>query len=725
VPWDRKFYTQLLKRLTAEKALAVVFDIVFTDPTDPCRDPAGSSVDKDLAQAMLENGNVVLATDWTSDQYSGEGLVGTGKFVKLYQDFDEAAADKGSDALAPDKGESIRQYWPGVPSPRETISSEAWAAAVLVHPSLSHVGYWFDPGAIRRVRPIADKLIAKKDPVSSFLSEHLDPFASNALAEYQLSRRIPTNLDAILLTNLNTIISSGKRIYKPERFGHVALQDVTKDLLIIKNPPAPTLVRANRKLLEDAYPKELLRQDDNPSFWMNYYGPELNLNTVSLYKALTNGSDGMPDGYFSNKVVFVGERLQTKLQASRKDEYSTPFSYLPKNRFTSGVAIHATAFLNILHNEYLHRLDWISERMIIIAFGLVFGAGLVLIRPFIATIIGLGSLYPLWLLHYHLFIDWHYWFPWVIPLVFQIPVALASAVVYNSLQLFLEKKKVEQSLRLYLPARLVKKFANNPELLKPGAKKQQLTILFSDIAGFTSITEGMDPDQLAGLMNAYFQSSVDDCIHFTEGTIVKYIGDAIFAFWNAPDPQDDHCFRAADAALRFRDQDKHEFNGKKVITRIGLHTGEANVGNFGSTTRVDYTAFGENINLTSRMEGLNKYLGTRVLMTGDTFLGVGSRLITRYVGLFRLKGFEKAVHVYELMDRPENAERTGELRARFEEARVLFAKKDFAAAEAAFRRVLELSPQDGPSHFYLEHLDHLRAEQLPPDWKGEITLKEK
>jgi adenylate cyclase len=309
--------------------------------------------------------------------------------------------------------------------------------------------------------------------------------------------------------------------------------------------------------------------------------------------------------------------------------------------------------------------------------------------------------------------------------VVQLPAALGLSVTFNSVQLYVEKQKVEQSLRLYLPARLVKKFASDPTLLKPGAKKQQLTILFSDIAGFTTITEGMDPDQLAKLMNAYFQSAVDDCIHFTEGTIVKYIGDAIFAFWNAPDPQDDHPYRAAEAALRFRDQDKHEFNGKKVLTRIGLHTGEANVGNFGSTTRVDYTAFGENINLSSRMEGLNKYLGTRVLMTGDTYEGIGLRMVTRYLGLFRLKGFAKAVNVYELMDRPENGEKTYDLRKRFEEALNLFRKKDFAGAEAAFRRVLELNPQDGPSHFYLEHIGDHRAEELPPDWKGEITLKEK
>ena len=612
-PWNRGFYTQLLKRLTAEKAKAVVFDIVFSDAMDPV-------VDQEFAQAMIENGNVVLAEDFSTDDYNGGGLSGSGKFAPVLQLFKESAADVGSDALTPDNFVTVRRYQPGPPrvnttnstdlitAEEYTTSSEAWAAAVLYNPELSH----------------------------------------------------------------------------------------------------------NLKLR-------------NSEFWLNYYGPELSLPAVSLYKALTNNDPNVPPGYFSNKVVFVGERLQTKLQASRKDEYSTPFSYLPppNSKFTCGVAIHATAFLNLIRGDYLKRLDLKTEQYILIATGILFGAGLMFLRPLTATVVALGLLYPLWLLNYYIFRDYHYWFPWVLPLVFQIPIAAATSVVFNSLQLYVQKKQVEQSLRLYLPARLVKKFSSDPSLLKPGAKKQHLTILFSDIAGFTSITEGMDPDELAKLMNAYFQSAVDECIHFTEGTIVKYIGDAIFAFWNAPDPQDDHPFRAAEAALRFRDQDKHEFNGKKVLTRIGLHTGEANVGNFGSTTRVDYTAFGENINLSSRMEGLNKYLGTRVLMTGDTYEGIGSRLITRYLGLFRLKGFEKAVHVYELVDRPENGERTSELRQRFAQALELFRKKDFAGAEAAFRRILESNPQDGPCKFFLEHIEHLHSEELPPEWKGEITLKEK
>jgi adenylate cyclase len=235
----------------------------------------------------------------------------------------------------------------------------------------------------------------------------------------------------------------------------------------------------------------------------------------------------------------------------------------------------------------------------------------------------------------------------------------------------------------------------------------------------------MDSDDLARLMNEYFQSAVHNCIHATDGTVVKYIGDAIFAFWNAPDLQGDHSYRACEAALRFRDQAAQHINNTELITRIGLHTGVANVGNFGSNTRVDYTAIGENINLASRMEGLNKYLGTRVLITSDTQQVAGGKLVTRYLGLFRLKGFEKAVGVHELSGRVEQEAESRELRERFAKALAALGTKDFDAAEAAFRHVLEISPKDGPSEFYLEQLEELRGETLPAEWKGEITLKDK
>jgi len=466
------------------------------------------------------------------------------------------------------------------------------------------------------------------------------------------------------------------------------------------------------------------------TFWVNYYAPEIKMPAVSLYQAIADHDPDVPPGFFRNKVVFVGSKIQTHIAIGRKDEYSTPFSYLQDSslnayKWMQGVTIHATAFLNLIRGDYLRRIDWRLEHALIIACGVLFGGGLVLCRPVSAVVIGVLSMFPIVFADYYAFKWYYYWFPWLIVVGLQIPIAIVWSVTYNSVRLLVEKRLVEQSLGLYLSPKLVKKFASNPKLMKPGAEKQMLTILFSDIAGFTTISEGMDSDELARLMNEYFQNAVHNCIHATDGTVVKYIGDAIFAFWNAPDPQGDHAYRACEAALRFRALSAQRVNGTELITRIGLHTGVANVGNFGSDKRVDYTAIGENINLASRMEGLNKYLGTRVLITGDTHKEVGSRLVTRYLGLFRLKGFEKAVAVYELIAFLEKEAESRPLRERFAAALDKLAKKDFASAEEAFRRIQEINPGDGPAEFYLEQIQELRASELPAEWKGEITLKDK
>jgi adenylate cyclase len=206
---------------------------------------------------------------------------------------------------------------------------------------------------------------------------------------------------------------------------------------------------------------------------------------------------------------------------------------------------------------------------------------------------------------------------------------------------------------------------------------------------------------------------------------VKYIGDAIFAFWNAPDAQSDHQLRACHAALKFSKQEPMHMNGQPLITRIGLHTGVANVGNFGSTERVDYTALGENINLASRMEGLNKYLGTTVLATGEAYLAVADKITARFAGRFQLKGFEKAVDVYELVCTFDQAEASRLWREAFAQALKQFQQKDFDRAEASFHRTLELHADDGPAKFYLSRIAELRTASLPEEWTGEIELKEK
>ncbi|HEX3798657.1 MAG TPA: adenylate/guanylate cyclase domain-containing protein [Verrucomicrobiae bacterium] len=460
--------------------------------------------------------------------------------------------------------------------------------------------------------------------------------------------------------------------------------------------------------------------------WINYYGPPLTIPSVSYFRVLDPQTldDAVPRGYFSNKVVFVGSRVSTKFGGDRKDEYSTPYSFwLANNRFIPGVEIQATACLNLIRGDWISTVPY--QEWLVIILGLIIGFGLAQYRPLPA--VGMAAVISVIVLaiSYFLFSRQHLLVFWLVIVGVQIPIALLSSVVYNSVQLYVQNRLFEESLRMYLSPKLVKKFSSEKDILKPGAKKQLLTALFSDIAGFTSISEGMDSDDLAALMNRYFESAVSDCIHKTDGTIVKYIGDAIFAFWNAPDSQVDHAMRACEAALRFRDQPKQYIKEHPLITRIGLHTGVSNVGNFGSTARVDYTAIGENINLAARMEGLNKYLGTEVLITADTQSGISGRLHTRFLGDFQLKGFEKTVAVYELVGQVSVAEAHKTLDDAFAKALELFVKKDFVAAEMAFHRVLEINPKDGPSKFYLKFIAEIRDHPLPDDWKGEIELKEK
>jgi len=292
-------------------------------------------------------------------------------------------------------------------------------------------------------------------------------------------------------------------------------------------------------------------------------------------------------------------------------------------------------------------------------------------------------------------------------------------------------KKGLRSFKRYVPADLVFELIQLGREAVLGAENRPLTVLFSDIAGFTTISESMPPEKLAESLGVYFEG-MTRAILDEGGTVDKYVGDAIMAFWGAPHPVDDHAARACRAALRCQEFIAERFGrGRRegepaFATRIGINTGEAYVGNFGYRERLSYTAIGDSVNLASRLESMNKHYGTRLLIAETTLAALGGGFASRPIDRVAVKGKKLGVQVHELVGEAGRVagEGAGFLK-RFAAAMQLYADRSWAPAAAAFSALLAERPDDEPSRIMSERCREFAAKPPPADWDGVFVLHEK
>lgn len=476
---------------------------------------------------------------------------------------------------------------------------------------------------------------------------------------------------------------------------------------------------------------------ENQNRWINYLGPPGTLPSISYFLALK--PEGAPPNFFKDKIVFVGALLSADFAGKGKDEFRTPYAYWRKG-FAAGVEIHATATLNLLQGNWLNRLPaWLELTLVVLVGGLA-GFGLMRLQPIAAVVFAVATVLVIasaaCLLVWQQFI----WLNWLL-LMSQVGIGLVCSVSVNSLQLYIEGRLLEESLSAHLPPTLVRQVMENPTLRQLGGKQQEISILFTDVANFSRISETVHPDDLVRLMNKYFETALA-CVHETDGTVVNLVGDCVFAIWNAPVAQPDHRERACRTALLLREK-VVEFTVSHLHlplrTRVGVHGGPASVGNIGSSVHFDYTALGDNINLTSRLEGLNKFLGTSVLVTREIQRAVENSMVWRALGHFQFKGLGRVCEVYELIGPLGGADPTRAYREQFARGLQEFCLRRFDAAAESFEKTIELrrkiEPQynpgttvtsaDGPSRFYLETIEEFRAHPPAREWIGQIELKEK
>lgn len=283
----------------------------------------------------------------------------------------------------------------------------------------------------------------------------------------------------------------------------------------------------------------------------------------------------------------------------------------------------------------------------------------------------------------------------------------------------------------YVPAALVRRLIAMDGEARPGMQATQATLFFSDLVGFTAIAEVVDSDRLVRLVGGYLDAFSQEIIR-TEGTVDKYIGDAVMAFWNAPDPVAGHPLRACEAALACQARLialQPEFAAEGIPTveaRIGVHTGPVLVGNVGSSERLNYTVLGDTVNLAARLESLSKRYKTSILISEQVVAACGDAMVHRPVDIVAVKGRQHPTVAYELLARRVDASaETLQLAARHAAAFESYRGGDFGTAAEGFREILSTRAGDGPSAVLLARCEALVAAPPGPDWSPVQVLTEK
>lgn len=420
-----------------------------------------------------------------------------------------------------------------------------------------------------------------------------------------------------------------------------------------------------------------------------------------------------------DKIVFVGYSASGLL-----DIRPSPISPI-----FAGTEILAAATDNILQEDFLVPAG--ASTTVAIAFAaILLGAVITLLRPIGLSIGALLGVSALLVLAAASAFKRDVWLDMTAPQL-ALFLGFAASSAYNYVVEGRKKKFIQGAFGRYLSPKVVKQIVDDPERLALGGEKADISVFFSDIAGFTTISEKLDPQSLVKLLNAYL-GAMTDIILGLEGTLDKYEGDAIMAFWGAPIRQEDHAVRACRAALEnqrkltsMQDELK-KIGGSEVAVRIGLNSGPASVGNMGSARRFDYTALGDNVNLASRLEGANKAYGTRIMIAESVRERAGEMIETRELDLLRVKGKNKPIRVFELLgmryETPEEILRRREL---FEKGLGLYRDRKWREAEKAFKAVIEEFPDDGPAGVYVKRCESYGADPPGPDWDGVCTLTEK
>lgn len=376
---------------------------------------------------------------------------------------------------------------------------------------------------------------------------------------------------------------------------------------------------------------------------LNFAGPE---KSFPHYSAADVLGGTIPAGTFTDAVVFIGATA-----AGIFDLRVTPFSTV-----FPGVEIHATTVENILARRFLRRPAWVEIALVVLILLLPLGLGRLLarLRPLAGGILAAGILVGLFALAQALFVFAGVWFPVFYPMLAvagtHVPITVHRALTEERQRLF-----IKRAFQQYVPEGVVSRILADPSMLRFGGERKALTILFSDVRAFTTYSERHEAERVVEILREYLTRMVE-AVFRNEGTLDKFVGDAVMAIFGAPVPQPDHAVRACRTGLAMMEElrgleQKWRREGREPFRMgVGINTGEVIVGNLGSDQRFDYTVIGDPVNLAARLEGLNKDFpeASGIIISEFTYDLARDHIQARPLGQVKVRGRVEPVAIYEL-----------------------------------------------------------------------------
>jgi len=458
--------------------------------------------------------------------------------------------------------------------------------------------------------------------------------------------------------------------------------------------------------------------DETGQILINFLGPAKTFPHYSITDIIHNRLD---PALFKDRIVLVGATA-TGVYDLRVTPFSTAYP---------GIGIHATVIDNILHQNFIRRPGWTSliDVFIIILVGSIMGIIISRSRAVSGFLLGMALIVAWVLINRFVFSSYNLWLNTIYPL-FTILTVYIGITIYRYITEEREKKKIKGAFQYYLTASVINEMLKDPSKLKLGGDKKNLSVLFSDIRGFTTVSEKLTPEELVHLLNEYLTAMTDVVFRY-DGLLDKYMGDAIMAVFGAPLDQPDHPERACMTAMEMMEelkklQKKWTDEGRPVLDiGIGINSGDMVVGNMGSEMRFDYTVMGDSVNLGSRLEGINKEYGTNIVISEFTYESVKDTLFCRELDSVRVKGKTLPVKIYELLGEKKDSEKSNGFISVFEEGLANYKQYQWDEAISCFKKAVEIRSGDPPSELYIKRCDKLKDNPPESGWDGVYTMTKK